>query len=102
MVAVPFPAMESLCPLDLISEAYSTWSQLLSRRPVWTIWFVFAVFLCVGQSGAATSGDTGEAQENKVYHSPKSYREGYRVPGRVTGKESGFGEVAEDINEGKT
>lgn len=64
--------------------------------------YVCSVFLCVGQSGAATSGDTGEAQENKAYCSPKSYREGYRMPGWVTGKESGFGEVAEDINEGKT
>lgn len=58
--------------------------------------------MCDGQSGAATGGDTGEAQENKVYYTHKSYGEGYCRPNRVTGEESGFDKVAEGMSEGKT
>lgn len=50
---------------------------------------LFCVLSCDGQLGAATRGDTGEAQGDKVCYCHRFLRGGRCMPCKTTGKEPG-------------
>ena len=58
----------------------------------------FCVLLYGVPLGAATRGDTGEAQENKVYYTHKSYRQQACHAG-LRGGSTGFVQEAEEPGE---